>query len=121
MVEIYKKLVFGEKNLKPEKIIEETVKLKNQKDNLFETPEQKEFNNFQRRLKKNKKNIDIYLFKNAFNYELPYKMLKYLHSLETIDDYNKAISLIDKSFGDRVRIMSKGDKKRQGNKNIGYC
>ena len=48
-------------------------------------------------------------------------MLKYLHSLETIDDYNKAISLIDKSFGDRVRIMSKGDKKRQGNKYIGCC
>ena len=48
-------------------------------------------------------------------------MLKYLHSLETIDDYNKETSLIDKCFGDRVRIMSKGDKKRQGNKNIGYC
>ena len=55
MVEIYKKLVFREKNLKPEKSIEETVKLKNQKDNLFETPEQKEFNNFLEKIKEKQK------------------------------------------------------------------
>ena len=45
-VEIYKKLVFEEENLKFEKSIGETVKLKNQKDNFSETPEQKEFNDF---------------------------------------------------------------------------
>ena len=45
-VEIYKKLVLEEENLKFEKSIGETVKLKNQKDNFSETPEQKEFNDF---------------------------------------------------------------------------
>ena len=41
-------------------------------------------------------------------------MLKYLHSLETIDDYNQAASLIDESFadfGDEVKIMSEDNKK----------
>ena len=42
-VEIYKKLVLEEENLEFEKSIGETVKLKNHKDNLSETPEQKEF------------------------------------------------------------------------------
>ena len=45
-VEIYKMLVLEEENLKFEKSIGETVKLKNQKDNLSETPEQKDFNDF---------------------------------------------------------------------------
>ena len=38
-IEIYKKLVLAEENSKFEKSIGETVKLKNQKDNLSETPE----------------------------------------------------------------------------------
>ena len=42
-VEIYKKLVLEEENLEFEKSIGETVKIKNHKDNLSETPEQKEF------------------------------------------------------------------------------
>ena len=37
-VEIYKKFVLNEENLKFEKSIRETVKLKNQKDNFSETP-----------------------------------------------------------------------------------
>ena len=41
-VEIFKKLAL-EEDLKFEKSIGETVELKNQKDNLSETPEQKEF------------------------------------------------------------------------------
>ena len=40
-VEIYKKLVLKEENLKFEKSVGETVKLKNQKDNWSETHEQK--------------------------------------------------------------------------------
>ena len=44
-VDIYKKLV-SEENLKFEKSIGERVKLKNQEDNLPETPEQKEYNDF---------------------------------------------------------------------------
>ena len=42
-VEIYKKLILEEENLKFEKSIGETLELKNQKDTLSETPEQKEF------------------------------------------------------------------------------
>ena len=45
-VEIYKKLVLEEENSKFEKSIGETVKLKNQKDNLSEIPEQKELTIF---------------------------------------------------------------------------
>ena len=77
-VEIYKKLVFEEENLKFEKSIGETVKLKNQKDNLSETPDQKEFNDFLNQITEEQKNIDINLFKNVFNYETPDKMLIYL-------------------------------------------
>ena len=113
-VEIYKKLVFEEENLKFEKSIGETVKLKNQKDNLSETPEQKEFNDFLEQIKEEQKNIDINWFKNVFNYETPGKMLKYLHSLETTDKYNQITSLIEENFTDfkdEVEIMSEGDKK----------
>ena len=45
-VEIYKKLVLKEENSKFEKSIGETVKLKNQKDKLSETPEQKKLTIF---------------------------------------------------------------------------
>ena len=76
--EIYKKLVLEEEKLKFEKSIGKTVKLKNQKDNLSETPEQKEFKDFLEQIKEEQKNIDINLFKNVFNYETPDKMLIYL-------------------------------------------
>ena len=76
-VEIYKKLALEEENSKFEKSIGETVKLKNQKDNLSETPEQKEFNDFLEQIKEEQKNIDINSFKNVFNYETPDKMLIY--------------------------------------------
>ena len=42
-VEIFKKLVLEEESLKFEKSIGEIVKLKSQKDNFSETPEQKKF------------------------------------------------------------------------------
>ena len=113
-LEIYKLVL--EENLKFEKSIEETVKLKNQKDNFFETPD---FNDFLKQIKEDQKNMDINWFKNVFNYETPDEMLEYLHSLETIYDYNKATSFIEKSFadfGDKVKIMSKGNKKEKGTK-----
>ena len=47
-VETYKKLVLEEENLKFEKTVGETVKLKNQNDNLSETPEQKKLSNILR-------------------------------------------------------------------------
>ena len=112
-VEIYKKLAL-EEDLKFEKSIGETVKLKNQKDNLSETPEQKEFNNFLEQIKEQQNNIDMNLSKNVFNYKTPDEMLEYLHSLKRTDDYNQATFLIEKSFTDfkdEVEIMSKSDKK----------
>ena len=97
-VEIYKKLVLEEENPKFEKSIGETVKLKNKKDNLSEIPEQKEFSDFLEQIKEEQNNIDMNLFQNVFNNETPDKMLKYLPSLKTTDDYNQATSLIEEMF-----------------------
>ena len=44
-------------------------------------------------------------------------MLKYLHNLETTDDYNQATYLTEESFTDfkdEVEIMSEDDKKNLG-------
>ena len=62
-VEIYKELILEEENLKFEKSIGETVKLKNQKDNLSETPELKEFNVFLEQIKEKQKTINMNFFK----------------------------------------------------------
>ena len=94
-VEIYKKLVLEKENSKFKKSIGETVKTKNQKDNLSETLEQEEFNDFSEQIKREQKNIDINSFKN---YETPDKMPKHLLNLETTDDYNQATSLIGENF-----------------------
>ena len=43
-------------------------------------------------------------------------MLKYLHSLKTADNYNRATSLMEENFTDfkdEVKIMSEGDKKNK--------
>ena len=66
-------MVLEKENLKFEKDIEETVKLKNQKDNFSETPEDKKLNNFLEQIKKEQKNIDINWLKNVFNFETPDK------------------------------------------------
>ena len=84
---------------------------------MSKTPEQKEFNDFLEQIKEEQKNIDINWFKNVFNYETPGKMLKYLHSLETTDNYNQITSLIEENFTDfkdEVEIMSEGDKENKG-------
>ena len=118
-VEIYKKLVVKEENLKFEKSIGETVKLKNQKDNLSEIPEDEKFITFLEQIKEEQKNIDINWFKNVFNYKTPDKMLEYLYNLKNINNYNQETSLIEESytnFKDEVEIMSKSDKKNEGRK-----
>ena len=123
-VEIYKKFVLEEENLKFEKSIGETGKLKNQKDNLSETPEQKEFNNFLEQIKEQQNNIDMNLSKNVFNYKTPDEMLEYLHSLKKFDNYNQEASVIEQSFTDfqdEVEIVSKSDKKKKQNKNVRNC
>ena len=81
---------------------------------MSEKPEQKKFNNFLEKIKQKQKNINMSLFEEYFNYKSPDKMLKYVHSLETTDDYNKVKSLIDKSFinfGDKVKVFQKAMKK----------
>ena len=98
-----------EENSKFEISIGKTINLKNQKDNLSETPQQKEFNDFLEQIKEEQKNIDVISFKNAFNYETPDEMLKYLHSLKTTDDYNQATSLIEESCTD---FKDEYDKKK---------
>ena len=110
-------------NPKIEESIAERIKLKNQRDNLSETPKQKEFNDFLEWIKKDQKTTNMNLLNKYFDYESPDKMLKYLHNLKTTDDYNKAASFIDESFinfGDEVRYKLKSDKKRQGEYNIEY-
>ena len=100
MVEIYKKSVLGEEHPKFEESVGERVMLKNQRVNLLATYEQKEFNDFLKQIKEEQKNIDIVWFKKEFNYEMPNKMLEYLHSLKTTDDYNQATSITEKIFTD---------------------
>ena len=65
-VEIYKKLVLEEENLKFEKSVGDTVKLKNQKDNLSEPPEQKKIIEY---IENKSKTIDYNLFKEYFDFE----------------------------------------------------
>ena len=63
-IEIYKKLVLEEENLKFEKSLPQTVELKNQKDHLSETPEQERFNIFLELIKEEQKFINMNLFKD---------------------------------------------------------
>ena len=76
-VEIYKKLVLEEKNFekKFEKSIGETAKLKNQKDNFSETPEQKDFIEY---IEDESKTINYNLFKEYFNVATPTFLVKQL-------------------------------------------
>ena len=73
---MHQKLIKQNQNQSLKESIAEGVK-KNEKDNLSETPKQKNFNDFLEKIKEEQKNIDIISFKNVFNYETPDKMLKY--------------------------------------------
>ena len=77
-VEIYRKVVLEEENLKFEKSVGETVKLKNQKDNLSETPEQKEYIEY---IENKSKTINYNMFKEYFNFELPTVLTKQLYEI----------------------------------------
>ena len=118
-VEIYKKLIVEEENLKFEKSFGETVKFKNKKDNFSETPKQKDFKDFLEEIKEERKNIDTNWFKNVFNYKTPDEMLEYLYNFKNIGNYNQETSLIEDGytdFEDEVEIMSKTDKKTRKEK-----
>ena len=75
-VEIYKKLVLKKENLEFEKSTGETVKLKNQKDNFSETPEQKKFIKY---VENKSKTIDYNLFKEYFNFKVRSALAKKLY------------------------------------------
>ena len=96
------------------------IRTKIKKVNLTESSEQKESNGFLQQIKEEQNNIDMNLFKNELNYDMPDKMLEYLHSLKTTDDYKQETSLIEESFTDFKRLvenMPKGNEKKK----IEYC
>ena len=78
-IEIYKKLFFEEKKLKFEKSIGETIKLKIKKNNLSETPEQKEFIKY---IDNKSKIIDYNLFEEHFNFTSPTVLTKQLYKIK---------------------------------------
>ena len=109
-VEIYEKLVFEEENLKFEKSIWETVKLKNQKDNFSETPKQKEFNDFLEQIKEEQKTINYNLFKEYFKFESPTVLTKKLYETKDKKKNNKLVELSTVKWSnlkDEVEKMSK--------------
>ena len=78
-IEIYKKLFFEEKKLKFGKSIGETIKLKIKKNNLSETPEQKEFIKY---IDNKSKIIDYNLFEEHFNFTSPTVLTKQLYKIK---------------------------------------
>ena len=90
-VQIYKKLILKEENLKFEERIGETVKLKNQKDNLSETPEQKEFIEY---IENKWKTINYNLFKEYFRFEVPSALAKKLFETKYQKKNNELVKLI---------------------------
>ena len=69
-------MVLKKENLEFEKSTGETVKLKNQKDNFSETPEQKKFIEY---VENKSKTIDYNLFKEYFNFKVRSALAKKLY------------------------------------------
>ena len=109
-VEIYKKLVLEEENLKFEKSVGDTVKLKNQKDNLSETPEQKKIIEY---IENKSKTIDYNLFKEYFDFEVPTVLAKKLYKTKDEKKNNDLVELIKIRWSnskDEIEQMSKDEK-----------
>ena len=112
-VEIYKKLTLAEENLKFEKIVGDTVKLKNQKHNLSETPEQKEFIKY---IEDKSKTIDYNLFKKYFNFEVPSALAKKLFETKDKKENNELVELIRvrwSNLKDEIGKMSEDEKETE--------
>ena len=90
-VEIYKKLALEKENLKFEKSIGETVKLKNQKDNLSEIPGQKDF---MENTENKSKTIDYNLFKQYFNFESSTVLTEQLYKIKNNKESNELVNVI---------------------------
>ena len=107
-VEIYKKLVLEEENLKFEKSVGDTVKLKNQKDNLSEPPEQKKIIEY---IENKSKTIDYNLFKEYFDFEVPTVLAKKLYKTKDEKKNNDLVELIKirwSNLTDEIKKMSEG-------------
>ena len=115
-VEIYKKLVLEEENLKFEKSVGETVKLKHQKDNLSETPEQKEFNNSLEQIKEEQKTIDMNLFKDYFDHVAPTVLAKTLFETKDKNKNNELVKLIKVIWSNLKDEATKMSKEKIENK-----
>ena len=112
-VEIYKKLVLEEENLKFEKSVGETVKLKNQIDNLPETPEQKEFIEY---IENKSKTINYNLFKEYFNFESPTVLTKQLYKIKNKKENNELVNVIKSGLidlKDEIKKMFEDEKETE--------
>ena len=102
-VEIYKKLVLEEKNLKFEKSVGETVKLRNQKDKKFIE-----------HIENKSKTINYNLFKEYFNFESPTVLTKQLYKIKNKKENSELVNVIKSGLiylKDEIRKMSEDEKK----------
>ena len=112
-IEIYKKLIIKEENLKFEKSIGETVKLKNQKDNFSEIPEQKEFIEY---IENKSKTIDYNLFKDYLSFSVPTALPKKLFETKNKKENNELVKLIRvrwSNLKDEIDKMSEDEKETE--------
>ena len=106
-VEIYKKLVVKEENLKFEKSVGETVKLKNQKDKKFIE-----------HIENKSKTINYNLFKEYFNFESPTVLTKQLSKIKNKKENNELVNVIKSGLiylKDEIKKMSEDGKKKMRN------
>ena len=105
-VEIFKKLAL-EEDLKFEKSIGETVELKNQKDNLSETPEQEDFIEY---IEDKSKTVNYDLFKEYFNVATPIFLAKQLFKIKNKNKNSEFVKLTKvrwSNLNDEIEKMSK--------------
>ena len=115
-IEIYKKSIIKEENLNFEKSIGETVKLKNQKNNFSETPEQKQFVEY---IENKSKTIDYNLFKDYLSFSVPTALAKKLFETKNKKENNELVTLIRVRWGnlkDETDKMSEDEKETEKNR-----
>ena len=88
-------MVLEEENSKFKKSIGETVKLKNQKDNLSETPKQKEPNDFLEQIKEEQKTIDMNFFEEYFSFSVPSALAKQSYEIINKKENDKLVELME--------------------------
>ena len=114
----WEKVVSGLKNkiLSLSKKAVEKTDSDNQQSDILDTPEQQRFNDFLSQIKEEQKHIDMSLFEEVFDDDMPDEIL---HSLKRVDSYNQeAFSIEDMvvRFGDRVKKIPECAEKNEGKK-----